>query len=100
MRLPLFWQVVAAGNCRSVGIASPALVAHTRNMLKPLLILSWLLFCAFTQAQSSEQSGVALTVSKRSFITQAKAWVAQQEQAKPEQVEIAAMENGWGPGIA
>ena len=92
MELPLFWQIFAAGNCRSVGIASPALVAHTRNMLKPLLILSWLLFCAFTQAQSPEQSGVALTVSKRSFITQAKAWVAQQEQAKPEQVEIAAMD--------
>ena len=92
MRLPLFWQVVAAGNCRSVGIASPALVAHTRDMLKPLLILLWLLFSVFVQAQSPGQSGVLLSVNKESFITQAKAWVAQQEQTKPEQVEIAAMD--------
>jgi|TARA_B110000971_G_scaffold28854_1_gene25913 flagella basal body P-ring formation protein FlgA len=92
MFLPLFWQVVAAGNCRSVGIASPSLVAHTRDMVKPLLILLWLLFSALTQAQSPGQTGVTLSVNKQSFITQAKAWVAQQEQTKPDQIEIAAMD--------
>lgn len=92
MRLPLFWQFFATGNCRSVGIASPALVAHTRDMLKPLLILAWLLFSAVTQAQSPEQTGVTLSVNKQSLITQAKAWVAKEEQIKPAQIEIAAMD--------
>jgi flagella basal body P-ring formation protein FlgA len=92
MRLPLFWPYFATGNCRSVGIASPAIVAHTRDMLKPLLILSWLLFGVFTQAQSPEQTGVTLSVNKQSLITQAKAWVAKEEQTKPGQIEIAAMD--------
>ena len=92
MRLPLFWPYFATGNCRSVGIASPVIVAHTRDMLKPLLILSWLLFGVFTQAQSPEQTGVTLSVNKQSLIAQAKAWVAKEEQIKPEQIEIAAMD--------
>ena len=92
MRLPLFWPYFATGNCRSVGIASPAIVAHTRDMLKPLLILSWLLFGVFTQAQSPEQTGVTLSVNKQSLISQAKAWVAKEEQTKPGQIEIAAMD--------
>jgi len=92
MRLPLFWPYFATGNCRSVGIASPAIVAHTRDMLKPLLILSWLLFGVFTQAQSPVQSGVTLSINKQSLITQAKAWVAKEEQTKPGKIEIAAMD--------
>jgi len=61
-------------------------------MLKPLLILSWLLFGVFTQAQSPVQSGVTLSINKQSLITQAKAWVAKEEQTKPGQIEIAAMD--------
>ena len=61
-------------------------------MVKPLLILVWLLFSVFTQAQGSGKTGVTLSANKQSFITQAKAWVAQQEHIKLDQIEIAAMD--------
>ena len=86
-QLPLLWQGFAAGNCRSVGIASPRHVPHTRSMIKQIFLFMALLLSPFVGAQEQ-----ALSPQKQLFIQQAQLWVAEQEQVTQEQVAIAAMD--------
>lgn len=86
-QLPLLWQGFAAGNCRSVGIASPRHVPHTRCMIKQIFLFMALLLSPFVGAQEQ-----ALSPQKQLFIQQAQLWVAEQEQVTQEQVAIAAMD--------
>ena len=86
-QLPLLWQGFAAGTCRSVGIASPRHVPHTRSMIKQIFLFMALLLSPFVGAQEQ-----ALSPQKQLFIQQAQLWVAEQEQVTQEQVAIAAMD--------
>lgn len=86
-QLPLLWQGFAAGNCRSVGIASPRHVPHTRSMIKQIFLFMALLLSPFVGAQEQ-----ALSPQKQLFIQEAQLWVAEQEQVTQEQVAIAAMD--------
>jgi flagella basal body P-ring formation protein FlgA len=86
-QLPLLWQGFAAGNCRSVGIASPRHVPHTRSMIKQIFLFMALLLSPFVGAQEQ-----ALSPQKQLFIQQAQLWVAEQEQVTQEQVAIAGMD--------
>lgn len=86
-QLPLFWQTFAAINCRSVGIASPRCVPHTRPMTKQIFLVVALLISPFVGAQDQ-----ALSPQKQLFIQQAQLWVAEQEQVTQQQVAIAAMD--------
>lgn len=90
-QLPLLWLSLAAVPCRSVGIASPRPVLHTRPMLKPIfLLITLLVTLALSPIVAAQES--TLSANKQLFIQQAQAWVSGQEQVSPSQISIAAMD--------
>ncbi|MDG0972339.1 MAG: flagellar basal body P-ring formation chaperone FlgA [Porticoccaceae bacterium] len=80
-------QTFADIHCRSVGIASPRHVAHTRAMSNLIFLILGVLLSPFIGAQDQ-----ALSVNKQLFIEQAERWVADQAEVNQEQVAIAAMD--------
>jgi flagella basal body P-ring formation protein FlgA len=90
--LPLFWQLFAAVYCRSVGIASADLVAHTRAMTKLTTTICMLFLGFAVSAQSAVPSNGQVDINKQQLIARAQTWVAEQEQLPVSQVQIVALD--------
>tara|TARA_B110000902_G_scaffold195416_1_gene221551 strand:- start:5058 stop:6275 length:1218 start_codon:yes stop_codon:yes gene_type:complete len=100
--LPLFRHSLAAGNCRYVGIASPTINAHTRDMLRPskknflsLIGSLAMLFALGAEARDkpiAESQAPVLEAgvdSKHILVSQAQRWVADNRQLPQSRVEVA-----------
>ncbi len=84
--MPLFRQDFAVKISRSVGIASPCAVIHTKAMYKSIILL----LVVFSSSLATAQNMPELSASKQALINQAKTWVAQQTQLDQDQVEVSA----------
>ena len=85
--MPLLWQLFAAVYCRSVGIASADLVAHTRAMTKLTPTICMLFLGFAVSAQSAVPGNAQIDINKQLLIDRAQAWVAEQEQLSVSQVQ-------------
>ena len=90
--MPLLWQLFAAVYCRSVGIASADLVAHTRAMTKLTTTICMLFLGFAVSAQSAVPGNAQIDINKQLLIDRAQAWVAEQEQLSVNQVQIVALD--------
>jgi len=100
--LPLFRQLLATGNCRYVGIASPPINTHTHAMFSPPKNFFPTFLCSFamllslgTVALDKPLQADQVTIaedgidSKHILVSQAQRWVADNRSVQQSMVEVA-----------